>query len=89
MKSFELLLATYPDLDADIIGALHRYVHHKIPTGGFLEAVLANDLIGAVNHADHINLHRLRPICSYIYNEMPSDCFGSYVMVSDWLNKGN
>jgi len=43
----------------------------------FLNAVLENDLMGALGKADYQNQHRLHEICSYVYNDVPSDVWGS------------
>ena len=37
-------------------GALDRYVDHGLEPGGFLTAVLTNDLFGAVARADSENI---------------------------------
>jgi len=57
--------------------ALDRYVNDRILPGGFLIAVLSNDLFGAVGRADSQNLAALGDIVKYIYNELPSGCWGS------------
>lgn len=73
----------------EIIGALDRYVNKRIPTGGFLEAVLCNNLMEAVGRADHINIRRLKEIVEYCYNDIPSICWGSPEKVSNWLRGGD
>jgi hypothetical protein len=65
--------------------ALDRYVEHKILPGGFLLAVLSNDLFGAVGRADSQNLAALPDIVKYVYNEMPSASWGSQDMVYKWV----
>ena len=65
--------------------SLDRYAEHKIPTGGFLHAVLANDLMEAVGRADDFNVKLLWDICNYVYNDMPITCHGSYKIVDEWL----
>jgi len=57
--------------------ALDRYVEHKMLPGGFLMAVLSNDLFGAVGRADSENLAALPDIVKYVYNHMPADSWGS------------
>jgi hypothetical protein len=57
--------------------ALDRYVEHKMLPGGFLMAVLTNDLFGAVGRADSENLAALPDIVRYVYNQMPADSWGS------------
>jgi hypothetical protein len=77
----------YCVLSASTVNTLLNYALHRIPTGGFLEAVLANDLMESVGRADSYNRHVLPEICTYIYNEMPSACHGSYAAVSRWLER--
>ena len=61
--------------------ALDRYVQHKILPGQFLMSVLSNDLFGAVSRADSENLAALPDIVKFIYNELPSGCWGSRAIV--------
>ena len=69
----------------DIKSTLARYVDHKIHCGGFLTAVLENDLMTAVGRADTQNVVRLHEICQYVYCELPSNCWGSREKVQEWL----
>jgi len=64
---------------------IDRYVNQGIPPGGFLEAVLSNDLKGALGRADEENRRDLFEIVQYCYMEIPSDCWGSAEKVSEWL----
>ena len=66
---------------------LNRYVKHRIETGSFLKCVLENDLFGALQKADKESLEALYSICSYIYNELPYQCWGSKGKVNNWLKK--
>jgi len=66
--------------------ALKRYVENRIPTGGFLRAVLENNFNTAVCTADAENFKALREIAIHIYNEIPRICWGSPQKVHDWLN---
>lgn len=50
-----------------------------------MEAVLANDLSRAVGSADRDSLDALSAIVSYVYNQLPGDCWGSYNRVADWI----
>ena len=65
--------------------AIDRYVADHTPTGGFLEAVLSNDLTGALGMADEENRAMLFNIVSYCYNEIPGDCWGTPAKVHEWL----
>ena len=64
---------------------LNRYVEHRVPTGGFLTAVLENNLLEAVGRAGHDNIRDLVEIVSHVYNNMPSSCWGSPAKVKAWL----
>jgi len=69
----------------DMMEALRRYVQKGRPTGGFLRAVLAHDLMEAVQRADHWNLANLPAYAAYMYNEIPNNCHGSYKIVDKWI----
>src|ERR1017187_2246956 len=75
-----------PELVSDTVReSLARYVQQGIPTGGFLRAVLSNDLMNAFGRADDQNAATLFHICAYIYNELPSACHGSEKVVDAWM----
>jgi len=65
--------------------ALKKYVEQKIPTGGFLFAILTNNLFEAASKADIKNTNKLFDICNFIYNEIPSDCWGTKDKVENWI----
>ena len=73
-------------LKSDTIEALERYAGHHIETGGFLRAVLENNLMEAVARADDNNIKVLREICQYVHMGLPSECHGSPEKVKEWLN---
>lgn len=72
-----------------IVRSLHDYVNLGVPTGGFLRAVLGNDLREAFGRADIHNRHAMFDIVSYIWNNLPAACWGSYEKVDAWLKKKN
>lgn len=65
--------------------SLKQYIEHKQPVGDFLTAVLENDLSEAVARADENNLKNLPAFVGYLYNEAPSQCWGSKKKVEEWL----
>ncbi len=71
----------------EIRESLNRYVEHKILPGGFLTAVLENNLKEAVFRADARNEKRLKDICMVIHWDLPSGCHGSPEKVKAWLNQ--
>lgn len=67
--------------------SIDRYVQHKIPTGGFLRAVLENNLMEAIGTADTEAMDNIRHIVCYLYNEVPGNCWGSKEKVAKWLQQ--
>jgi hypothetical protein len=66
--------------------SLRRYVEQRIRPGSFLQAVLANDLLGAVCRADSTNLAAIVDIAKHVHNDLePGWCHGSYAAVERWL----
>ncbi len=66
--------------------ALDAYVERGQCPGHFVTAVLENNLFEAVNRADEGNLAALVDIVKYVYNKLPSDCWGSREKVERWLS---
>lgn len=81
----ETLAATLPPR---IRKAIDQFVWHGIPTGGFLRAVLSNDLMGAISQADPNSLSSIGLICQYVYNAVPSVCHGSREAVKSHIERG-
>jgi hypothetical protein len=80
-------MLNYTRIRPDVIESLQRYAETGCPTGGFLQAVLENDLKEACGRADEDNQRALFDIVGYIYNELPSTCWGSPQKVEDWLEE--
>lgn len=66
--------------------SLTRYVSERIETGGFLRAVLENDLHEAVSRADYESLDQLPTIVMYVSSNLPTECWGSKEKVERWLH---
>ena len=71
---------------ADTKESLDLYVSHRYQPGGFLIAVLENNLMQAMGRADEENRRDIFEIASYVYNDMPSACHGSPEKVRAWLD---
>ena len=69
--------------------SIKRYVEEKKPPGGFLTAVIQNDLSGACSKADDENMRNLQAYVAYFYNEVISECWGSKEKMEAWLKSGN
>ena len=68
------------------IQAIDRYANDRCPPGGFVRAVLENNLTQAYGYADAENFASLKEIVKYCYWEIPGDCWGSPEKVRAWLN---
>ena len=67
-------------------GAMERYVHHRIETGGALRAILENDLLGAVRRLDEQHLQALPDTVKWLWDQMPFGMWGSDWTVQSWLD---
>lgn len=68
--------------------SIDRYVQHGYHPGSFLEAVLSNDLAGALYLADGDNAFHLREIVKYINEKVPIGAKGSLGAVKAWNKMG-
>jgi hypothetical protein len=64
---------------------LLAYITQRRPVGGFLMAVLSNDLAQAAVRADPITGLWLREVVLFLFNHAPSQCWGSPAAVEAWL----
>lgn len=64
---------------------LREYVEQRIPTGGFLAAVLSNDLRSAVERADREARQALPDLVLWLHWHVPSACWGSREKMEAWL----
>lgn len=69
------------------IEALKQYVKYGFDPGAFLRAVLENDLISALGHANDMNMRNIPAYVEYMEEEMPRESYGSPVLVQKWMKK--
>lgn len=68
---------------------LDEYVETGYFGGGhFITAVLENNLMQAHNHADTFSLSILHHLVVYMYNYVPSSCYGSRKKMDKWIKIG-
>ena len=65
--------------------AIDKYRDHHLYPGGFVDAVLVNDMIGAIGRADAESMAALPAIVGYIHWEIPAKCHGNRARVNAWL----
>lgn len=77
----------YSEIPERIMQNLLYYVKGEEHPGGFLYAVLCNDLFGAVGKADKEMKPLIPLLVQYIHWEVPSGCHGSPEHVKAWMEK--
>lgn len=80
--------ANHPGVTQNTIDGLQLYIEKRIPPGGFLEAILCNDLVQACARADDFNKIFIHNIVSYCYTYLPSNAWGNKDRVNNWLHGG-
>ena len=84
VMSYRFRGATLPE---SLQESLNAYADTGRPTGGFLEACIDNDLRAAVLHADETSFAAIPAIVGFLYNEMPSGCWGKQGAFSAWVER--
>lgn len=62
------------------------YILRGLSPGSFMSAVLRNDFVAAVCHADHVNKEHLVDIAKWMINNAPRLCWGNDQAIKDWVN---
>lgn len=83
-----LATANWSLIPAHCRDGMRQYIEHGILTGGFLEAVLENDLRRAVERADDKNVSALPGYVRFLYNYAPAPCWGNPGKVRRWIEQG-
>jgi hypothetical protein len=65
-----------------------RWIEEGIIPGGFLTAVIENNLRESFDKADDQNMFRIHSYLLFFYNCAPAPCWGSIKKVKEWANKG-
>lgn len=86
-NTYELKQDEYFPIREDLLGAMERYLNNGIMPGGFLTAVLENNLVDAFCRADMENSANLKNIAGYVYNNIPSQAWGSKEKIGKWLEQ--
>lgn len=75
----------FRQLPHNLQAGLVAYINEGTETGGFLRAVLENDLMSAIARADAHSLAWFVPLCQCILHHAPDGCYGSKEKVEKWL----
>ena len=84
-EEYQIEMARY-ELPIYMAEAVFRYLEHRIPPGGFLSAVISNDLCGAIARADDNNRDALYRWVGMVYNEFPDGAWGTPEKLKAWVN---
>ncbi len=76
---------SYDRLPEHMRDAARRYIEDRIAPGGFLTAVLENNLAEAFGRADRINSKHIGDWVHWLYWDIPSEAWGSPEAVGTWL----
>lgn len=66
------------------LDSLRWYIERGAPVGHFLHALLANNLVECVHHADGTNKRAIPEIVTWLFNYAPRECWGSEDKVNAW-----
>lgn len=66
--------------------ALRDYVEKGYPLGGFLTALVSNNLVESFGRADLGNRACMFEYTSWLYSYAPQDCWGSLDKIDKWLD---
>ena len=72
-------------IPSHLIRALLLYARERQPVGHFLQNVIANDLMGAMGRAAPVSRASLYQLTMFIFNELPSPCWGTQSRYNMWL----
>jgi hypothetical protein len=81
-------LVEYDVLPEHMRDGAKRYIEHGTKPGDFMRVALCNDLVGAAERADSINLHCLVDWAAWLHWNCPSGAWGSPEKVNAWIAKG-
>lgn len=79
-------VTNYGEVPERTLETLTTYAQDGVPAGGFINAILINDLKGAIGRADKDNLKAIKQIVKFVCNQLPSICHGSPEKVKAWLD---
>ena len=75
-------------IPAYTLDGMRRYIRDGVTPGAFARAVLCNDLMRAVHHADHDNYANLGPVCQWVHQHLCGYMHGSEEKFERWVRIG-
>ena len=78
---------SYDKLPGNLGEGMRRYLERGVAPGDFMMAVLCNDLIRAVYHADDDNIHQFKNIVTWLMAHAHVDSYGDPAKVAKWMRE--
>ena len=78
-------LRIWAHITMDCQEAIFNYLVYGWEPGGFLTAVMANDLYRAATVADIANVDHLAYVAKFVVYALPQACYGNYDQIKNWL----
>ena len=69
----------------DHIQTFERYRDFGLEPGSCSRAILENNLLETVRRADHPTRFLLAQLVTFVYSELPMECWGSRQKVDAWI----
>jgi hypothetical protein len=74
-------------VDEHYFDPMYNYLVYGLDTGRFLRSVLANDCMSVFNTIHpNLTIQSLKRLCNWIANCLPTQAYGSYHNVDQWIN---
>lgn len=70
-----------------VLDSIDNFVKFGKRPGGFVYAVLSNDLAATITSCDKDNFGNLKDIVLHVCNDIPYNCWGSKNVVEAWVSK--
>ncbi len=77
--------ANQSKIPSHFIAGLERYLAFGIHPGGFMRAILSNDLVDVINRADADALSCLRPLSLLVFDCIDTRAWGTRQRVDEWM----
>lgn len=74
----------YSNIPEHLVEGLDRWLRHGIAPGGFLRAVLSNNLIDSVVRADLSSREALPRLVQFLLEQAPAGSYGRPSVLSDY-----
>ena len=78
----------YGGIPKHMVDSIQRYIEMGASVGGFLTALLSNDLSLTFGRADETNRAAINGWVTFLWNEAPAGCWGSQEKVAAWQALG-